>query len=850
MNTEFDAKKHEQIDLLSAQINLFDDLQTNPLFSSKDFPALALEELYKKSKTLLKKVKKDEFEVAVIGLEKAGKSTFANALVENNLLPSATERCTFTTTCLMSSTDGKDSAEICFYSEEEFNQNFRTMLSEVNYPLEPELTYKNLELAVFDAHIENLKVQNPDLFDYKTYIIADIRDILSTKEDLEQLLTGNIITFDEDKISDIAFKHYITGKNGNVSKPRSVKYINIFSSKLKEMKNIVMYDVPGFDSPTELHKKQTKERLENADVIILITNVATNPSLQGTTLDILIEGKDKDGIPLKDKLFIFGNQLDRVNHIEELTKNRDTLEKDVEKHQLAIKERVFVGSAHKHLRDRDMITGGHSNIPLENSGIDSLREALFHYYETDRFNILEKNIKQNLEAFKKELNYILSFNYRISTDKESALDDIKDLTKDELENRFVARLNKFRDEESTKEKSGVDNHENEDIQKLKALFSQDELFQKIRVTEDDVTNENSRSKRAKSITSDGTITSAHLNIRSEKQIALLNSFNHIFKDFINTKFDTVRNNIINEIVQGVLDLERINHRFSSQIRKEVEIFVDKVLEKDAYNSDKLDYVFVRFSRNLFDVILYPIGDDNRLEKVENAAKDFLILDTYYASQKGCDDFTLINLLLTQGQEGESLFRRLIKMAKDEYEPFSVKAVDTVIDFAAKKVEKAKGLFSNVNLFNRNKENEEQNVNHSQDQMVDALASFFKQTHRWQILTKDVKKLIPYIPKSKTPNEIAEEINKDIDIIRDIMENSVVYAMGLDIILLSKFQRQIQLLLDSHAYEYNSLHYNDFRQFIRNVVNIIKQEEIQNIDRVVEENQQKLEMIEKIKAYLG
>ena len=62
--------------------------------------------------------------------------------------------------------------------------------------------------------------------------------------------------------------------------------------------------MPGFDSPTKIHIRQTEERLKNADIIILVTNVGRNPSLQGTSLNIINNNTDSDGIPLKDKLFV------------------------------------------------------------------------------------------------------------------------------------------------------------------------------------------------------------------------------------------------------------------------------------------------------------------------------------------------------------------------------------------------------------------------------------------------------------------------------------------------------------------------------------------------------------------
>ena len=72
--------------------------------------------------TILNKLKSREFTVAVVGLEKAGKSTLGNALLKRNILPEYTARCTFTTTKICAGTE--DKGEIFFYGAEEFKRDF------------------------------------------------------------------------------------------------------------------------------------------------------------------------------------------------------------------------------------------------------------------------------------------------------------------------------------------------------------------------------------------------------------------------------------------------------------------------------------------------------------------------------------------------------------------------------------------------------------------------------------------------------------------------------------------------------------------------------------------------------
>ena len=57
-----------------------------------------LKDLKRRNENVLNKLKSREFSVAVVGLEKAGKSTLGNALIRSIVLPEYPERCTYTTT--------------------------------------------------------------------------------------------------------------------------------------------------------------------------------------------------------------------------------------------------------------------------------------------------------------------------------------------------------------------------------------------------------------------------------------------------------------------------------------------------------------------------------------------------------------------------------------------------------------------------------------------------------------------------------------------------------------------------------------------------------------------------------
>ena len=283
----------------------------------------SLKKFYKDNKKILHKLEINEFTVAVVGLEKAGKSTLGNALIKSMVLPEYSKRCTYTTTEIRSGEI--DIAEVYFYTQEDFNKNFKRMLNEIKYP--DAVDFSTMTLEAFQRYwkaVETDPEQYHGIFTlYNGTVVEDIKAILKGKQKILPLLGhereeyGAEYWDPEDKFN--MFKQRITGisgenENGVIRQPYpyAVEKVIIRSTQLDEMKHIVLYDVPGFDSPTELHKRQTEEMLKESDAIIFVTNVGTNPDLVGPQLDMLCKVQDPDGIKLSAKCFVFGNRIDAV----------------------------------------------------------------------------------------------------------------------------------------------------------------------------------------------------------------------------------------------------------------------------------------------------------------------------------------------------------------------------------------------------------------------------------------------------------------------------------------------------------------------------------------------------------
>lgn len=85
-----------------------------------------LRKLKTEAETVQRKLKNNEFEIAIVGEESSGKSTFANALMGNSILPRADKRCTYTSTRIAySGDDNEDSAVVSFYTVDEFDSDFK-----------------------------------------------------------------------------------------------------------------------------------------------------------------------------------------------------------------------------------------------------------------------------------------------------------------------------------------------------------------------------------------------------------------------------------------------------------------------------------------------------------------------------------------------------------------------------------------------------------------------------------------------------------------------------------------------------------------------------------------------------
>lgn len=353
-------------------------------------------ELHGLNSELLERVRNNSFEIAIVGLEKAGKSTFANALIGLDILPAKEERCTYTSSCVKYA--DQTYAEVEYYTSGEFNERFESNLRALGADFDS-YEYGRVTLAELEA-----KINENDLDANRRNILEDVSDMIRSEFAIMPLLGKSDQHFNEASMKDAEFRNLIQNPDRTdgeyVPKPSfAVKKITVYSDKLEDMRNCIIYDVPGFDSPTAIHMEQTKERMDKADAIILIAN-ASKPSLTGPQLTIFSSAVDSDNIPFNEKVFVFANRADESKDLEY---NMGTLKNDLDKYHILRKNdsnRLIPGSAYAAL----CIAGGReddqavANLKANgiSDGIEEIKKKLKEYNDVVRIHVIEKRV-ENLE---------------------------------------------------------------------------------------------------------------------------------------------------------------------------------------------------------------------------------------------------------------------------------------------------------------------------------------------------------------------------------------------------------------------------------------------------------------------
>ncbi|RNA13273.1 dynamin family [Brachionus plicatilis] len=237
----------------------------------------------------LKRIRKKDFEMAAVGKEKSGKSSLLNAWIGFDLLPTDDKRCTYTTTEIRScSTRNDQKYSIEYFTKDEFN----------------ELNSQDLESLASKG--------------YGSLLHKERKEIEALKGQIDSYLgrpkvTQNFYSFDQ-------VIYELRSAIADPGHARAVRKICIWTPLLSKHENVVLYDVPGYDSPLTLHKEQTKHKIAHVDSI-LFASPFRYPSLNDCEIEILeLSDKSDYFIDIKDKIVVALTNCDAASSRSQFNK--------------------------------------------------------------------------------------------------------------------------------------------------------------------------------------------------------------------------------------------------------------------------------------------------------------------------------------------------------------------------------------------------------------------------------------------------------------------------------------------------------------------------------------------------
>ena len=852
----FDDEKNEYIAKLRKTVEVLErilGMRNSDLISAEKRDNLAAK--LRESRLLLKKLENDEYEVAIVGLEKAGKSSFANALIKSVTLPTDEQRCTYTATRIEYSE--KDEAVVSFFSRNEFEKDFRDKLNILKIPNADKYNFDVMSVAAYEEISANYYDSNNR---NHSIVNQDIIDILQNSHHISECLGRADMTFNLTNNSE-ELNNYIV----RPEKARAVKEVVIRSHVLNDMKNAVIYDVPGFNSPTVLHKQQTLEKMKSADAIIVVSR-GDEPSITGDVLEIILKNNDDDGIPLKDKLFLFANKSDRILNVERTINT--TYSEWIDKHKILTereKNRIFFGSANAYLQacgllevfNEDYVSAVQKRPGLKNGdGIDAIRTALAEYNRNERFEVLKRRINRTQEE-------IISAFSSVNSEYSESMDNVGFISNKEYYN-YISAYKKDVDSLLKDFKDRIKNNVPKEIplsKAVKAYIESNVTKENYHITEEEIDKERKNN---------GTISNI-INVNAIENVLRPKRFVKMYQDFTENVVnitDDQHIDCMNEIVEILIGAMGVENGESKKIMTDK---VKQLVEEFAGN-DKSYYqsIIERFSRDIYEILIqFPQYSDSRLDKFNVEADNFYSLSVFYKNEEFVKDNEYINI----PPKEQPLCRMLLfsdyfdlprKKEECENKIIDMTRARNISEKALKVLTKVvriyQGDFSelisliddiftgfNVSMSDENKKTWiEMNVDQlyrtvSMEDSVDISDPNFRDYYI--SYGQSVRK------GAKTTEDFCDEFAKDIEVLADILKNAFVNAIKLEKPFIT---REIKIVEDIIDYISNDVKHNDvsFNDFISDNLKIIKSDSYLKKEYQKKVDLQNIAVLDQINTLLG
>ncbi len=324
-----------------------------------------------------------QFTISLFGAFSAGKSSFANALLEADLLPVSPNPTTASITQIKPIANGylHGEAQIFLKNKEELLEDVKQAYLALG-----------INIATLDEAIEKVTFIEKNRKDaggeiHTAFLIA-FRDGYSFYNENE--LTK--------KVSHEQFREYVAEE----SKACFVKEIYLYANTGISKKGITLVDTPGADSINARHTGVAFEYIKNSDAILFVTYY--NHAFSKADREFLIQlGRVKDAFEL-DKMYFIVNAIDLAQSKEESNEVLQYVQGQLQ--QYGIRFPNLYGVSSLMAKERDF------KIVDEKDGMKKFKNDFYSFLETDLKEIAVQSAKQEWE------NGLLRFRHFINQAKE------------------------------------------------------------------------------------------------------------------------------------------------------------------------------------------------------------------------------------------------------------------------------------------------------------------------------------------------------------------------------------------------------------------------------------------------
>lgn len=560
----------------------------------------------------LERLKQREFRIAVVGLEKAGKSTFVNAWLECDLLPAKGGRCTFTTTQIYSvNNDSQQRLEVQAKTDEQF----------IN----------------FKKELENANAQE------------DLTTIRQNEISLQKVIKDGNLNFPFTRLEDIrdSLKKYVADEKY----AHAVLEARLYTNKLAQAEGIVFYDVPGLDSGLAKHVDEAQEMLSDCDAVILVQRFT---SLREKELEIIkfTELGDKN-VTVADKLFVFLSRIDSLASPEAVKTHIEEASQDWLNRAQLPQQRIVSGSAGAYLilngfasEQTKLEIGDASSIKAQlkklteiteeetlnqkGTGIPEIKSKIFNYINNERVDILKKRCEASI-------NIILSTSQEIYNLVSKRYPENPEDAKRYEEDRRRVLFTEWWRNEWEKIKADLQNFYDtsvvdKDFENLAGnSFSKVEKFRQryLEIVENEMIKLREETFRKKDI-----IFAANSNPEFDRMKANFAWREDLYGD-ISKVLSSISRQLALELKSEALNLveymtnllwgsNQVNQRL---IENSEDYFLSKL-------ENSLSVLFLRFARPVSEALIRgPVGSETRSKIVKSLGVDIEIIDNYYRGEE-------------------------------------------------------------------------------------------------------------------------------------------------------------------------------------------------------------------------